>query len=180
MQAGDIIITADGQPVDRVSTLQRIVRNHAPGESVDVEVMRYGQKKTFRVRLTELEEATRTASTAPVASPTANRSSASSNTALGVTVEPLSADMATQAKIPASQRGVLVTDVVPLGPAYQKLGRNDVIFELLYPGPRRPIRTASDLEQVLQRVKPGDYISLNVANLTAGAASRVVNIRIGE
>jgi hypothetical protein len=88
--------------------------------------------------------------------------------------------MASQAKIPANQRGVLVTDVVPLGPAYQKLGRNDVIFELLYPGPRRPIRTASDLEQVLQRVKPGDYISLNVANLTGGAISRVVNIRIGD
>jgi serine protease Do len=76
MQAGDIIITADGQPVDRVSTLQRIVRNHAPGESVDVEVMRYGQKKTFRVRLTELEEATRTASTAPVDSDLQSRPSA--------------------------------------------------------------------------------------------------------
>jgi serine protease Do len=178
MQAGDIIITADGQPVDRVSTLQRIVRNHAPGETIDVEAMRYGQKKSFKVRLTELEEVTRTASVAPV-SPTANRSS-SSNTALGVTVEPLSADMASQAKIPSSQRGVLVTDVVPLGPAYQKLGRNDVIFELLYPGPRRAIRTAADLDQVLQRVKPGDYISLNVANLTAGPGSRVVNIRIGD
>src|SRR4051812_3189530 len=105
--------------------------------------MRYGQKKTFKVCLTELEEATRKAQVAPV-SPTANtRTSASSNKALGVTVEPLTADIATQAKIPANQRGVLITDVVPLGPAYQKLGRNDVIFELLYPGPRRPIRTAA-------------------------------------
>jgi serine protease Do len=179
MQPGDIIITADGQPVDRVSTLQRIVRNHTPGETIDVEVMRYGQKKSFRVKLTELEDAPRTAAVSPV--PTANpRSSSSSNKALGLTVEPLSADIAAQAKIPANQRGVLVTDVVPLGPAYQKLGRNDVIFELLYPGPRRPIRTAAELDQVLQRVKPGDYISLNVANLTAGAGSRVVNIRVGE
>lgn len=179
MQPGDIIVTADGQAVDRVSTLQRIVRNHAPGETIDVEVMRYGQKKSFRVKLTELAEATRTAAVSPV-SPTANpRPTSSSNKALGLTVEPLSADIANQAKIPANQRGVLVTDVVPLGPAYQKLGRNDVIFELLYPGPRRPIRNAAELDQVLQRVKPGDYISLNVANLTAGAGSRVVNIRVG-
>jgi hypothetical protein len=62
---------------------------------------------------------------------------------------------------------------------YQKLARNDVIFELLYPGPRRPIRTASDLEQVLQRVKPGDYISLNVASLGQQGSSRVVNLRVG-
>ncbi len=33
MQPGDIIIRADGKPVDRVSTLQRIIRSHQPGES---------------------------------------------------------------------------------------------------------------------------------------------------
>src|ERR1700704_848421 len=53
LQPGDVIITADGQPVDRVSTLQRIVRNHNPGETIDVEAMRYGQRKSFRVRLME-------------------------------------------------------------------------------------------------------------------------------
>ena len=42
MQPGDVIITADGQPVDRVSTLQRIVRNHNPGETIEIEAMRYG------------------------------------------------------------------------------------------------------------------------------------------
>src|SRR5215218_3513249 len=59
VQAGDIIITADGQPVDRVSTLQRVVRNHQPGEKVQLEVMRYGQKKSFAVTLTELAETAR-------------------------------------------------------------------------------------------------------------------------
>jgi len=72
-----------------------------------------------------------------------------------------------------------VTDVVLLGPAYQKLQRQDVIYELLYPGPRRPIRTPADLNQVLQRVKTGDYISLNVTTLGQEGSGRVVNIRIG-
>ena len=53
LQPGDVIITADGQPVDRVSTLQRIVRNHNPGETIELEAMRYGQRKTFRVTLME-------------------------------------------------------------------------------------------------------------------------------
>ena len=180
MQAGDIIITADGQAVDRVSTLQRIVRNHAPGETIDVEVMRYGQKKSFRVRLTELEDATRSASSGASSTVApASRPTGSSNSALGVTVEPVTAEIASQAKLAANQRGVVITDVVPLGPAYGKLVKNDVIFELLYPGPRRPIRTASDLDQVLQRVKVGDYISLNVASLGQQGSSRVVNLRVG-
>src|SRR3981081_828049 len=53
LQPGDVIITADGQPVDRVSALQRIVRNHNPGETIDIEAMRYGQRKNFRVTLME-------------------------------------------------------------------------------------------------------------------------------
>jgi serine protease Do len=178
IQAGDIIIAADGQAVDRVSTLQQIVRNHQPGETIDVDVMRYGQKKSFKVRLSELEDATRTAQVAPV-SPTSNRIGASSNSELGITVEPVSDEIASQAKLPVNQRGVVVTDVVPLGPSYEKLGKNDVIFELLYPGPRRPIRSPADLNQVLQRVRHGDYISLNVATLGQDNSSRVVNLRVG-
>ncbi len=177
VQAGDIIITADGQPVDRVSTLQRIVRNHAPGETIEIEVMRYGQKKTFRVRLTELEDATRTAQVAPVA-PASNTGSA--NPTLGISLQAVPEAIAAQAKLAPNQRGVMVTDVVPLGPAYQKLQTHDVIYELLYPGPRRPIRTPADLEQVLQRVKPGQYISLNVTTLGQEGSGRVVNIKVGD
>src|SRR6266498_3460644 len=98
LQPGDVIVGADGQPVDRVSTLQRIVRNHAPGENVEIDVMRYGQKKSFRVRLQELEEAPRVAaaglnptSGAP-ATPTG-----STNATLGITTQVLPADIAAQA-----------------------------------------------------------------------------------
>lgn len=179
VQAGDIIITADGQPVDRVSTLQRIVRNHAPGETIEIEVMRYGQKKTFRVRLTELQDATRTASQAAPVAPASNNGSANNST-LGISLQAVPEAIAAQAKLAPNQRGVMVTDVVPLGPSYQKLQARDVIYELLYPGPRRAIRTPADLQQVLQRVKSGEYISLNVTTLGQEGSSRVVNIRVGD
>src|SRR5438105_965210 len=65
LQPGDVIITADGQPVDRVSTLQRIVRNHNPGETIEIEAMRYGQRKTFRVRLMEAPTQDVASNTAP-------------------------------------------------------------------------------------------------------------------
>ena len=181
MQAGDVIISADGQPVDRVSTLQRIVRNHAPGEKVRLEVMRYGDKKSFDVTLTELAETARV-------TPTSNANSRSNapangtitNTDLGISIQNLPPEIAQRASVDPSKRGVLVTDVVPLGPSYNKLlGDQDVIFEILYPQPRRPIKTVADLQNVLNKLKAGDYVSLNVHGLQQGAGDRVVNIRIG-
>ena len=53
LEAGDIIVGANGKPVDRVSTLQRIVRLHQPGQTVMLDMMRFGAKKTFQVKLTE-------------------------------------------------------------------------------------------------------------------------------
>ena len=53
IEPADVIIAADGKPTDRVSTLQRIVRSHKPGETVAFDVMHFGKKKTFDVKLTE-------------------------------------------------------------------------------------------------------------------------------
>ncbi len=179
MQAGDIIVTADGQKVDRVSTLQRVVRNHQPGENVQLEVMRYGQKKSVSVRLTELTETARVAAT--TLSPAAAKPAAGlASSELGVTLAAIPPEIVSRAALPENRRGVMVTDVVPLGPSFQKLGPNDVIFEVLYPAPRREIRSAADLQAVLGKLRTGDYISLNVHSLTQGGGDRVVNIRLGE
>ena len=178
MQAGDIIVAADGQQVDRVSALQRIVRNHQPGENVALDLMRHGQKKNVSVRLTELSE---TAALRPASNPNAGAQPAGglASSELGVSLEAIPAEVAQHASIPENRRGVMVTGVVPLGPSYSKLGEQDVIFEVLYPGPRKEIRSAADLQSVLSRLKTGDYISLNVHSLAQGGSDRVVNIRIG-
>jgi S1-C subfamily serine protease len=42
--------------VDRVSTLQRVVRTREPGDAVALEVMRFGKKETFRVSLADRPE----------------------------------------------------------------------------------------------------------------------------
>ena len=56
VEPGDVIVAADGHPVERVSTLQRIVRSHEPGEAVALDVMRYGKRQTIKVRLDERKE----------------------------------------------------------------------------------------------------------------------------
>jgi S1-C subfamily serine protease len=146
--------------------------------------MRYGQKRSFGVRLTELAEPARAAATGnrPTERPTANAGPAAiKNDALGISMGSVPAELATRANLAANKRGVMVTDVVPLGPSYNKLGEQDVIFEVLYPAPRRPIRSTADLQAVLNSLKDGDYVSLNVHSLAqGGGGDRVVNIRLGN
>src|SRR3954462_5040521 len=175
LQPGDVIITADGQPVDRVSTLQRIVRNHNPGETIDIEAMRYGQRKNFRVTLMEApsdqQVATSETRTEPAGGGTAHP-------ALGISVAPVSPEMAAQARMPAPVRGVMVSDVIPGGPAEDKLFKNDVITQVLFPTPARTINTPADLQQALSRLKNGDYISLRVFSLAPPHDQRIVNLQI--
>ena len=178
LEEGDVIICADGHPADRVSSLQRVVRNHAPGEIVHLEFVRYGKKMTADVKLAPrpTDASTATASAAP--SPT----NGVAGTKLGATIAPLPPADQRPAGFPS--HGVLVTDVVSLGPSYGpgKLAPGMVITEVLYPTPRRQINSVADLQSVLATLKAGDYISLNVATPDGrgGVVNSVANIRLGQ
>ena len=177
LQAGDVIVKADGQEVDRVSTLQRIVRNHNPGETIEVEVMRYGQRKTFRVTLMEAETRSSTAMTTTRTQPAGG---GSVQPALGISVAPVSTELAAQSRLSTPVRGVLVSDVIPGGPAEGELAQNDVITEILYPAPRRLVSTPAEFEDALKRIKTGEHISLSVFSLRDPLKqTRVVNLRVG-
>ncbi|MGK2933692.1 MAG: trypsin-like peptidase domain-containing protein [Gemmatimonadaceae bacterium] len=177
VRPGDVIVSADGQPVDRVAGLQRIVRSHQPGETVELQVVRFGTRHTFRVRLTE-------APTQDVAVAPAGRqqrvepASVTSDNRLGISVSTVSAQLAQSLRL-GNERGVLVTDVVGLGPAWQRLGPQDIIAGVLSPV-EREIDDVGDLQQVLRGLKAGDYISLRVLSPRPSGApqSRVVNIRV--
>jgi serine protease Do len=178
LQEGDVIISADGQPADRVSSLQRVVRNHAPGETVHLQFVRYGKTMTADVKLAPRPADSSTASA--MISPTATKGIA--GTKLGATIAPLPPESQRPPGFP--NHGVLVTDVVSLGPSYGpgKLAPGMVITDVLYPTPRKAINSVADLQNVLNSLKAGDYISLNVAQPDGrgGSASSVVNIRLGE
>ncbi|MEO8879093.1 MAG: PDZ domain-containing protein, partial [Gemmatimonadaceae bacterium] len=179
IEAGDVIVAIDGTPVDRVAQLQRIIRVHKPGESVSVDVMRYGQKHTYKVKLAEAPNEMQ------LASGDDGDNSADSGAAkpasydkLGISVEPMTTDRASRAEVTDAQRGLVVMSVDALGPSYQKLfAEADVIVRVLNPMPHA-IRTVADLVTSISRLKTGDVVSLLVYN-TQQKQSRVVNLRIG-
>ncbi|HEU4631892.1 MAG TPA: Do family serine endopeptidase [Gemmatimonadaceae bacterium] len=175
IQPNDVIVAVDGKPVDRVSMLQRLIRAHEPGETVTIDVMRYGDRKSFKVRLGEAPSTSTVAANAPAREEPQNGSSAEK---LGIVVQPTSAELARVRRADSLPPGLLVTEVEPGGPAYQRLtpGR-DVITEVVHPA-EKPIRTAQDLRGVLADMKSGQYLSLGVVDFPTGQ-HRIVNLKVG-
>jgi len=178
LEPGDIIVRADGKEVDRVSTLQRLVRLHQPGETIEVEVVRYGERKTFRIKLGEAPAEAAQVASAGDANPESEGAAASK---LGISVEAISVEAAKANEIAEQYRGVRVLTVDAAGPAAQKLVRNDIIIKVIRPEPATTIHTVQDLQKVLAKMKDGQYISLLVyAQTQTGGGTRVVNLRVGS
>jgi serine protease Do len=183
VEVGDVITSVDGQSVKDVATLQRIIRNYDPGQTVKLGVIRYGEEKTFAVKLTEPPAAT------PMTVASSNRGSqpaigaAKAESRLGILVAALPRQLADT--LPSKYRnGLLVTSVSPDGPSYPDpsansaglLPRSDVIVRSLYPK-RLEIRSSDDLSKAVSAVQKGDYLQLLVYNLANGQ-TRPVNIQI--
>jgi serine protease Do len=178
---GDVIVQADGKPVDRVSQLQRMVRTHEPGETIVLDVMRFGTQKTFRVRVADRGDAS--AETALGRNPTPPASSKVSYDKLGIAVQVYTGqtDRLTGRGSSPDVRGLLVTDISTQGPANGLLFESDVLVQVLGPGAQKDIRTEDDLRGVLSKLGSGDFVSLWVRSVDPRAASqpyRVVTLKM--
>jgi serine protease Do len=181
IEPGDVIIAADGKPTDRVSTMQRIVRTHKPGETLSFDVMRFGTKKTFRVKLAEAPDAPQ--QVAATDGPAAQRSPAADSRRfdkIGIAVEAVSPELVTRGRIAEPyRRGLLVSDVSVTGPAYRKLiADGTILVQVINPGPKRDLRTPADLDAVLSRLRDGDLVTFLVYDLGQDG-SRAVTVQVG-
>ena len=182
IEPGDVIVALDGLPIEDVPQLQQKVGFKRPGDAVEVTLLRQGGvKKTVTVRLAKApgEAETEVAATGTRRSP--NDASAKEEK-LGIAVEPLTQDDARDPKLrPVVQRGggLVVTDVSPDGPAFQRLataedGGPDIIIAMN----GQPTRTRADLRTALGKVKSGDIVTLQVLTRAPdGWAGRVVRLR---
>jgi serine protease Do len=172
-EVGDIIVSAGGHAVDQVPTLQRVIRGYKPGETVDLEVMRFGQKKTLHVKLGEpAAEPTAVASTDEKgAAPTTESNGSRQYENIGISAAPVSPAFAQQAKLSSAYRNaVVVTSVATRGPAYQNLFADDLILAELFPA-QRDIHSLDDLQQAVGSLKNGDVIELKVCHPDPTASS---------
>jgi serine protease Do len=166
LEAGDVIISVDGQPVDYVAQLQEAIAFRKPGEVVSVEVARKGgARSTIKVPLQRVPDS-RTASkdAAPPSGSDSGRGGASMPT-LGVTVEPIDAEAVRELQLPADVHGVIVTDVAEGSGAAGRIatpqtGGPDIILSV----EGTPVTSTDALRAALRSAKPGEIVSLRVYN----------------
>jgi serine protease Do len=183
IEPGDVVVAVDGQPVATMAQLQQRVGFKKPGDVVQVTVVRKnGIRKTLPVKLTAAPSTT----AEEVSSNdeySGSRDPAPMEKTLGISVEPLSADNARGDRslraVLNSGGGLIVTDVSPDGPAFQRLadaGQRDPDIILKVNG--QQTGTRAQLRQALARVKHGDIVTLTVLSSTAeGWQQRVVRLR---
>ena len=127
MLSGDVIRSFDGKPIKNVRDLTRRVADAPVGQGVKVEVLREGKTETLTVTLGRREEA-EAAETGAGDAP-ADKAPAKVEL-MGLTVEPMSAEIAGQLGLPEDTEGLVVTKVDATSEAYTKgLREGDLITE---------------------------------------------------
>ena len=140
LAASDVIIEIDGSPVSEVSDFRFRVARHAPGEKMELTVLRDGKKKRLNFKLGDRADyventgGTTTPQTAP-------------EPWMGLSVTSLDNPLALRANIEVS-KGVLITEVSEDSPAQGQLRRGDVIIEV----DQKKVETVSEWRKVTEDV----------------------------
>jgi serine protease Do len=179
---GDVIVAVDSKPVERVGQLQQVIGFRKPGDVVKVEVARKGGvRKTYNVTLQALNDQPQLAGTDEGDTGRSSAPGGATMNRLGITVEPVTPDVAQQLQLPQGMRGLVVTDVTPGGPAWETLvddpQRNGPDIILSIEG--KPLRTEADLRNALRAEKPGSIVTLGVYNPRT-QSRRIDRIRLSE
>jgi Do/DeqQ family serine protease len=142
IRTGDVIIAAIGTPIDDANGFRNHIAGTAPGTEVTLTVVRDGREQQIRVKLGELtpESASRDR--------LSDQSNEGNGSGLGISVQPVTAELAEQLGLRRGTQGLLVRGVDPGGPAADAgVQPGDVIVEVN----RQPVRSAADVRSGLQR-----------------------------
>jgi serine protease Do len=130
VQSGDVVLTFDGRSVADERALPRLVADAPIGKTVNIEVLRKGQRRSMPITVQRLVEDEKVASVDKTpAKPGAAKPPVTVN--LGMTLAPVSPESRRRFRLDAKVQGVLVTEVDADSPAGQKNIRpGDVITEV--------------------------------------------------
>ena len=150
IEAGDVILKFDGKDISTMRGLPRAVAQTAIGRTVDVEVLRKGQRRTMKVsigRLTEEDDKDKDVTNEPAKeAPTGKPGERSM---IGLKLAPLTDELRTKYSIDKKLNGVIVVDVDPQSPAAQRnLKAGDVIVEAAQDAVTTPDDVAKSIDKI--------------------------------
>ena len=139
LKQGDVIQTFNGQPVNDTNGLRNRVAETPPGSSVSVGILHDGSRRDVTVKLDEVS-GSRSARTQ-------GEPAADDKAALGVSIAPLTPEVASRLRLPNGVKGLVVEDVNPDGRAADAgVQKGDVIQSVN----RKPVTTVEDLRTAVR------------------------------
>jgi Do/DeqQ family serine protease len=141
LKQGDVIVEVAGRRVSDGNELRNAISSTAPGTSVALKIVRDGKTSELHARLDELKPQT----------DAENRDAgegSESHGRYGMSIAPLTPELAREHKLPASAKGVVVTDVDPEGAAAESGIQPDDVIEKVN---GHPTSTVAELKTAIER-----------------------------
>jgi serine protease Do len=142
IRQGDVIIALDGAPVTEVNAFRNRIASSGPGAQVTLTILRDNREQKITATTGEFKpegEKSDEGESGP---------GATGQGKLGLSVVPLTPEIASALNVPAGTKGVVVDSVDPAGPAASTgLARGDVIQEVN----RQAISSAEDLRAAIDK-----------------------------
>jgi serine protease Do len=135
LEPDDVVIEADGRPIDDPSDLSDYVSSRGPGAAVRVLILRDGQEKEVTVTLGTFPE---------------EGAEGAGATRFGMALRQLTPDVAARLALPRDAKGIVVTDVEAGGAAEEAgLRARDVIVSVS----GEPVSSVAGFEAAIERAR---------------------------
>ncbi len=159
IQAGDVVVKVNGKEVTRDQTLSFLVANTAPGTRIPIELIRNGRRQTLTATVAkrpsddELQQSFDPSTDQDgdaFNNPPKQQGESAVQKSLGLSVTPLTPQIARQIGAAEGTRGLVIVGVDPSSDAGQKgLARGFVILS----ANNAPVTTQADLENAIKAAK---------------------------
>jgi len=176
LKPGDVILTANGQPVKSVHDLPRLVASMPPGQKLELSVRRGGKDMNLAATTAEMPQEQQTASAQSSAE---EKGPAPSATGLGLQLAAIDQSLRREFRIPKDVEGAVVTKVASDSPA-AALGiePGDVIVSVDQQPVKSPQEAAEKLKEasangnillLLNRHGTSQFVGLSVSPSTGSS-----------
>jgi serine protease Do len=156
IERGDVIVEFNGRPVQDNVALVQMVMATKPGTSVPVTIIRDKQRRSLNVTVEELDLE---AEAGTPSDRREDRAPQPEETGFGMTIAPLSPDVARDAQLPRNRGGAVIASVERRSPAASAgLAEGDIILEVN----RQAVSNPGQVTRALQGAQPGQPVFLVV------------------
>lgn len=147
LKRGDIITAINGESIEDSNTLRNKVASSAPGTDIKISISREGKQEELTAKLDEFN----VEGVKPEKSEDNDKDkfdNQAENGKLGLSLQPVTPQIAKQLELPSDTQGLVVMEVDPSGAAADEgITRGDVILEVN----KKPVTSTDDFQTAIEK-----------------------------